>query len=430
MRIRNTLASALTFWMLLSTVAIPDAKSTPTDKFDTKDYSVQQLTFGPKNHLFGYIGHARTIPWNKSGRYILALRSSFQDHMPRVDEPADIVLLDTENNYRAKPIEQTRGWNLQQGSMMYWNPEAPETQFFFNDRDSRDGKMFTVLFDISRGKNGERVREYRYAESPVANSGVRQTGGSFLALNYGRLARLRLVTGLAGSVDWSQSENAPQNDGIFKVDVATGKRSLLVSYRQLREAVRSEFPDIDDYGLFINHTLWNRPGDRIYFYLRANFRSKLTKVDVPFTINTDGTGLTRHPYYGGHPEWDTGNVMMGADGNRQIRYDTESQKIVGTLAAPGTFAKPGGDVAFSPDGRWFINGHKNKKLKQTLFTLFNEKQNRVIRTRGFPIGDWLSGELRIDPAPGWNRTNDGILFGAYDSKSKTRQLFLLRISGK
>ena len=144
-------------------------------------YSIEQLTFGTRHHFFGYIGHASTVPWNASGRYIVALRSTFNDHMPEVHEPADVVLLDTHNEYAVKRVDQTRGWNPQQGTMLYWNPAVPETQFFFNDRDPQDGTVFTVLFDISRGENGERVREFRFPDSPVANSGVAQTGGAFLS---------------------------------------------------------------------------------------------------------------------------------------------------------------------------------------------------------------------------------------------------------
>ena len=395
--------------------------------FANKDrYKIQQLTFGPQNHLFGYIGHAGTIPWNKSGRYILSLRSTFQDHMPELDEPADIVLLDTENNFSERKVAQSRGWNLQQGSMMYWNPDSPEAQFFFNDRDPETGEMFAVLFDISKGEQGQRVREFRFPGSPVGNSGVAQSGGAFLALNYGRLGRLRLVTGIAGLKDWSASQNAPDNDGIFKIDVATGKRTLLVSYRQLRDAV-ADIPDIEKYALFINHTLWNKNGDRISFYLRSNFRSKLPKIDIPFTIKSDGTELTQHPYQGGHPEWDQGDVMICSNDKNQLRYDTVTQKIVGTIGDEKTFADPGGDVAMSPARTWFINGHKIKKQNKTFFTLYNMNDGRVIRTEGFPIGEFTSGELRIDPAPGWNRDSNRILFGAYDPSSDTRQLFLLRI---
>ena len=58
-------------------------------------YSVHQLTFGPRQHFFGYIGHVSTIPWNASGRYIVALRVGPQDHLPGPGDAAEIVLIDT-----------------------------------------------------------------------------------------------------------------------------------------------------------------------------------------------------------------------------------------------------------------------------------------------------------------------------------------------
>jgi hypothetical protein len=109
---------------------------------------VRQVTFGPKHHFFGYFGHVQTIPWNKSGRYLLGLQTDFQERMPEPGEAAEIVLLDTQKNYEPRVIDRTRGWNFQQGAMMYWNPEAPETQFFFNDRDPKTHEVFCVLFDV------------------------------------------------------------------------------------------------------------------------------------------------------------------------------------------------------------------------------------------------------------------------------------------
>jgi len=43
---------------------------------------VRQITTGPLHHFFGYIGHVQNVPWNKSGRYIVALRTSVRDHLP------------------------------------------------------------------------------------------------------------------------------------------------------------------------------------------------------------------------------------------------------------------------------------------------------------------------------------------------------------
>ena len=60
--------------------------------------------------------------------------------------------------------------------MMYWNPDAPDTQFFFNDRDPATNRVFCVLFDIEQNR---RVREYRFQDTPFGNGGIRQNGGSF-----------------------------------------------------------------------------------------------------------------------------------------------------------------------------------------------------------------------------------------------------------
>jgi hypothetical protein len=124
--------------------------------------------------------------------------------------------------------------------MFYWNPLRPETQFFFNDRDVKTGKVLTVIYDIDEKK---RVRQYRYDDTPVGNGGVAYDGSAWLGLNYGRLARLRLVTGYPEALDWSRDEIAPNSDGIFIVDIKTGKKWLLVSYRQLDEKLKELKPD-------------------------------------------------------------------------------------------------------------------------------------------------------------------------------------------
>ena len=173
--------------------------------------------------------------------------------MPRPEEAAVIILVDTKQENRIIRLDKTHAWNPQQGTMFYWNPQAAQTQFFFNDRDLESGKVFTVLYDVEKRA---RIREYRDDKAPIGNGGVAQNGGAFLGLNYGRLARLRQVTGYPGALDWSKDENAPKNDGIFVVDVKTGARRLLVSYRPLADQLKRRHPDIEDTALFINHTLW------------------------------------------------------------------------------------------------------------------------------------------------------------------------------
>jgi len=390
-----------------------------TPSFDLK---IQQLTSGSRHHFFGYIGQCRTIPWNSSGRYILGLEIDTINRMPLPGEAATIILIDTQDDNKILRIDKTRAWNPQQGTMFYWNPLAPDTQFFFNDMDVKTGEVFVVVYDIEKKK---RVHEYRYKDTPVGNGGVAADGSAWLGLNYGRLARLRLVTGYPGAPDWSKDEAAPENDGIFIVDIRTGKKRLLVSYRQLENKLKERDPELEHDGLFINHTLWNRDCDRIYFFVRAGWNGQAYKrINTPFSIRTDGTGLTMHEInIGGHPEWAEGSLLIGKQGKNQILYDVDKKKVVGQLGNPEIFPDPEGDISLSPDGNWFVNGYKQGT--ENFYVVFRRNDGVYVRSEGIDRGSY-SGDIRIDPAPQWNRTNDAILVPGID-KNKTRQMFLIRV---
>jgi len=363
--------------------------------------SVRQITFGPENHFFGYIGHVQNIPWNGSGRYILALQTTF-----------------------------TNAWNPQQGTMFYWNPESLETQFFFNDRDPKTGKVFCVLFDISKGPHGQRVREYRFEDTPIGNSGVAQNGGYFLGINYGRLDRLRRVTGYRDAFDWTAGVKHPDDDGVFKVNIATGEKNLLVSFRELAGALRPTHPTVDQTALFINHTLWNREDDRIFFFARGAWGSgskRENRINQSFIIKPDGSGLTRQKQHiGGHPEWDYGRRIIGRVDDRQVIYDVDRQLVVGALGNPDIFPNPEGDIALSPDGKWFVNGYKNSAIGKNFYVLYRRSDGAYIRSSGFDIGT-LSGDLRQDPSPCWNREGTQVLVPGLADDS-TRQLFIIELA--
>jgi hypothetical protein len=388
---------------------------------------VRQLTTGPLHHFFGYIGHVQNVPWNKSGRYIVALRTSVRDHMPGVDEPAEIVLLDSQRDYAARIVERSRAWNPQQGTMLYWNPEQQETQFSFNDRDPKTGKVFCVLFDLSRGESGGRVREYRFDDVAIGNGGMAQRGGKFLAINYGRMARLRRVTGYEGAHDWTAGVLHPKDDGVFRVDVATGEKKLLVSFAQLAELLKAKEPAIEQAALFINHTLWSRDDSPIFFFVRGGWDLGGTKVNVPMVMNADGSNLRPlKDFIGGHPEWLDGQRMIGAIGKEQIIYDVEKMAVVGTIGNPQQLPSPEGDVALSPDGRWFVNGYR--KGNENFYAFLRLTDNAFVKSGPFDVRGWISGDLRVDPSPNWNRASNQILISALAAdEGRTRQLFLITL---
>ena len=386
------------------------------------DLKIEQVTSGAKHHFFGYIGQCQTIPWNASGRYILALEIDAIDRMPKPQESATIILVDTQNANRIVRIDETNAWNPQQGTMFYWNPRAAETQFFFNDRDVDSGKVYTVLYDIEKKR---RVREYRFDDTPIGNGGVAADGSAWLGLSYGRLARLRLVTGYPGALDWSREEVAPENDGVFIVDAVTAQRRLLVSYRQIEEKLMDRQPKLEHTGLFVNHTLWNRDCDRIYFFARAGWSgNRGDKVNQPCSIRADGTGLILHEkHIGGHPEWAEGNLLIGREGAKQVLYDVEQKKVVEQWGTPEMFPKPEGDISLSPSGQWFVNGYK--KGDKNYYAVYRRRDGSFARSEGIFKGEY-GGDIRIDPAPRWNRSNNAILVPGI-ADNGTRQLFVIKV---
>lgn len=400
---------------------------------NTTDFEleIEQLTFGEKHHFFGYIGQCRTIPWNESGRYILGMEIDHIDRMPAPEDEAQVFVVDTHNHNKIVYLDKTNAWNPQQGTMFFWNPNAPETQFFFNDRDVDTGEVFTVLYDVSKK---QRIKEYRFKDTPIGNGGVAWNGEFFMGINYGRLARLRLVTGYPESLDWSKEEIAPKNDGIFKVNIQTGKKELLVSYHQMEEAIIRTFGPFKNTGLFINHTLLNRDANRLYFFAREGWRrnsdgSKGNKTNVAFSIHLDGSNLKVHnQHIGGHPEWGEGSVMIGREKKKQVYYDVDQSKVVGQLGNESFFPDPEGDIALSPDGKWFVNGYKRQseeKGNKNFYAIYRKSDGAFARSKGIDKGDYL-GNIRIDPAPRWNRTNDAILVPGI-SDNKTRQMFVIKV---
>jgi hypothetical protein len=386
--------------------------------------TVQRLTSGPKNHLFGYIGHALTIPWNASGRYIVALRTDFYRRMPKPGETADVVLIDTQDGNRVTLVDRTHAWNLQQGTMLYWNPDAAEAQFFFNDLDPETGAVFTVLFDIAKRS---RVREYRYGNQSIANGGVAPGGKYFLGINYGKISRSREVISYAGAYDWTSDGPAnPNDDGLFRIDIATGRRELLVSYQRLAEFLR--VADADTYPTYVHHTIWNRDSDRILFIVRGrgDFRPNAWCV-----IRPDGAGLTR-TRADGHPEWAEGKrLSLMAKGFFEL-LDVDRQEVVGRIGKPGVFPNTWEDNAMSPNGEWYVGSHKGADAATGktggIYTVYRIADGKYVRSPAVP-GVGGSGATRIDPAPRWNRTSDAILTpGVADDG--TRQLFLIRVQAR
>ena len=393
------------------------------------EVSVEQLTQGTNHHFFGYIGQSLTIPWSKNGDRILCLSAPFHDHLAGNGEPANVNIIYVNekigNSFKIMKIDESLGWNHQQGTMFYWNPHSPQDQFFFNDRDSQSGVVKTVLYDLSKDR---RIKTYMYDNKSFGNSGVCPNGKYFLAINYARLARLRPVTGYKDSYDWSEGIAAPEEDGIAIINIDTGEKKILLSFKQMAEGLDRKGFDAKGRNLFINHTLWSRDGRWVYFFVRAGWKSDKDGregLNAACSIKVDGTKFfTGHINIGGHPEWANGTEIIGTHDNKQIVYDIITRKIKRTIGSNVIFPQPNGDISLSPNSDWLINGY-NDKAGTNFYSLMNLKTGNWVNTPSFNTGIYKK-DLRIDPAPRWNHDNNKVLVSGLD-ESGIRQLFVISL---
>lgn len=96
--------------------------------------------------------------------------------------------------------------------------------------------------------------------------------------------------------------------------------------------------------------------------------------------------------------------------------------VVNNYYKPGPCSTPDAPPMQMKDGDWFVNGYS--KGKSNRYVIFRRRDGAYVRTTGFYRGDY-EGDIRIDPAPCWNRDSNAILVPGIAGGS--RQLFVIRV---
>jgi hypothetical protein len=378
-----------------------------------REFSVRTLTSGPRHHFFGYYG---ICPWNRSGKYLVCLESSFQDHLPNPSEPAAIGLVDPKTGAFTK-ISETRAWNFQQGAMLHWNPVNPEDEILYNERDG--DSIVSVLLNVSTGK--KRV-------FPRGINGVSRNGRHALSLTYGRLTRLRPVVGYVGTVDPNPDVKHPENDGVFLQDLVTGESKLAMSIARVYERLVKTHPELSGRHMWFNHTVFNKNDTRFFFLARCWTPAKELESAM-FTCSTGGSELREVVPFGkgvSHFEWRNNTEIMatfkllpGSDKQHVLFTDgKQDYRQIGE-----GFLKSDGHCSFAPDAEWFVTDENVAATLSKKLMVYNVRTREGTVIGSFPMFEkrFLGGDLRCDLHPRWNRGGDAICFDALD-KNGVRQL--------
>jgi hypothetical protein len=235
---------------------------------------VRVITRGPRHHWFGYYDKLQFDP---SVRFVLGMQVPFEHRSPKPDDVIRVGMVDLEENDRWSDFGESVAWNWQQGCMLQWLP-GTESTVLWNDRKGDD--YVCHILDVATGE-GRTIPHPIYSVSPDGKTAVTP--------DFRRIADVRPGYGYNGPPDPHTDDLAPEESGIFHVDLETGEAKLIISLAQIAKMgeIPNEQPGIKHY---FNHLLFNPDGTRFIALHRWRYPNgqRLTRM---ITANPDGSDI-------------------------------------------------------------------------------------------------------------------------------------------
>ncbi len=298
---------------------------------------VRPITRGPAYHWFGYYDKLQIDP---SGRYVLGMEVTFEDRSPAPDDVIKVGMIDLADNDRWIELGETRAWNWQQGCMLQWRPGS-KTEVVWNDRD---GDTFVChILDI-------KTRKMRTIPFPVYSVSPDGTWG--VTPDFRRINDMRPGYGYAGPADPNADEFAPDDSGIWKVNLDTGEATLIIT---IADMLKIPYPggEIADKKHYFNHLLFSPDGSRFIFLNRWRINEfRASNPTTPFdtrmlTANLDGgdirvvddSGYTSH-FIWRDPEHILAWTKQQSHGDRFYLFKDDGS-TVGTAVGPDVMTRNG-----------------------------------------------------------------------------------------
>jgi len=419
-----------------------------------------------KHHFFGYYDKC---PWSADGRFLLALEVDFIDHLPLPTDAASVGVVDLKGEGTFKKIAETRAWNWQQGCMLQWLGPDFNRRVIFNDL--RNGKFVSVIFNVFSGREEKVVQFPIYAVHP--------DGYYALSLNFSRVDDVREGYGYKGVLDPSVTEEKPENDGIYLVNLERNERFLMVSLAQL--SLLLPVNSMNEGKHWVDHLTFNPSGTRFTFLYRwqlddKGMYSRFCVMDFdpvasavsqkpPFQILLDSgmashftwksdsellvwgrpvgtstsvgkTALARkifvpiyHKLFGSSPA-----LMQKISGDAFLLFNLNDVRESGVTkpvpVAEGVIQEDG-HCSFSPDGKWLLTDTYPDREHYRHLVLFNLRSHELVEVgkfRSLPDGireDWDLSALRADLHPRWGRDGRQICFDSVHEGS--RQMYVIDV---
>ncbi len=377
---------------------------------------MRAITRGPKFHWFGYYDKLQFDPAN---RYVLGMEVDFEHRSPKADDVIRLGMVDLADGDRWIELGQSRAWSWQQGCMLQWIPGS-RSEIIWNDRDG--DRYISRVMDVH-------TRRVRTLPAPIY--ALSPDGRWAVTTNFSRLNDCRPGYGYAGIPDRNFNVQAPEDDGIWRMDLASGRRELIVSYAA---AARIPYPQggLDDAKSWFNHLLVSPGGNRFIFLHRwrgpRQGRSWDTRM---FTANLDGKDLYILDPHGktSHFIWrDARHVLAWAwhpsSESRFYLYEDQTENV--QVVGEGVMTV-NGHCTYLPGSRWILNDTYPDKQRNQNPYLFHIATGRRVPLGHFHQPKEYAGEWRCDLHPRHSPDGRKVVIDSTHG-GNGRQMYLIDIS--
>jgi len=377
---------------------------------------MRAITRGPGYHWFGYYDK---LQFDAAGRQVLGMQVDFEHRSPKPDDIIRLGVIDIAGGDRWKEIGISRAWNWQQGSMLQWLPGS-KTEVIWNDRDA--DRFVSRILNVRTGKT-RTIAAPVYAISPDGKTAV--------APDFRRLNDCRPGYGYAGIPDPNAGVPAPDDAGIWKVDLRSGRRQLLISFAQVA-AIPNPQNDMAGAKHWFNHLLFSPDGSRFIFLHRWRKPGTSGFVTRLVTANPQGKDLYVTDPYGktSHFIWRDNEHILAwswhpSDGDRFYLYRdrTERVEVIGR-----DVMTQNGHCSYLPGNRWILcDTYPDKQQRNQHPYLFH-----VADGKRYPLGHFhcppeYAGEWRCDAHPRFSLDGKKVVIDSPHG-GNGRQMYLIDIS--
>ncbi len=278
--------------------------------------------------------------------------------------------------------------------MLQWNPAHPEDEVVYNCMI--DGEYCAAVLNINTGKK-------RFLDRPVAN--ISSDGKYALSINFSRLYDFRAGYGYADIRDPFYDVKHSGEDGVFLIDMETGKSRLILSMQEIWDFTGSFFKE--DQKLNINHITFNPSASRFVALVR-NFPKPETRHDTALiTADINGKDLFLLSDYAiqSHYHWKNDEEIIFFCEALELdckkgwlnTYILKDKTHEGKLVAEGYFDVDH-HMSYSPDRSVFMTDTYPMENSMQTLRIYSEEKN-VCKSRTLLFQPRLDRRYKMRYAP-------------------------------